>query len=84
MVAGFDLTGTFSFGFDLFHAPLQRPTSLMFDVAQNWGIAHTFTSETTMLQKFSAFAGVPGPVVVIVMDGYGLPKLDVGSAIARA
>lgn len=37
-----------------------------------------------MLQKFSAFPGVPGPVVVIVMDGYGLPKLDVGSAIAAA
>ena len=84
MVAGFDLTGTFSCCLDLFHAPLQRPASLMFDVAQNWGIAHTFTSETTMLQKFSAFAGVPGPVVVIVMDGYGLPKLDVGSAIAAA
>ena len=27
-----------------------------------------------MLQKFSAFPGVPGPVVVIVMDGYGLPE----------
>jgi 2,3-bisphosphoglycerate-independent phosphoglycerate mutase len=37
-----------------------------------------------MLQKFSAFPGVPGPVVVIVMDGYGIPKLDVGSAIAAA
>lgn len=37
-----------------------------------------------MLQKFSGFPGVPGPVVVIVMDGYGLPKLDVGSAIAAA
>src|SRR3989339_1588487 len=37
-----------------------------------------------MLQKFSAFPGVPGPVVVIVMDGYGLTKLDVGSAIAAA
>ncbi|WP_296492540.1 2,3-bisphosphoglycerate-independent phosphoglycerate mutase [Rhodoferax sp.] len=37
-----------------------------------------------MLQKFAAFAGVPGPVVVIVMDGYGIPKLDVGSAIAAA
>ncbi|NML28251.1 2,3-bisphosphoglycerate-independent phosphoglycerate mutase [Zoogloea dura] len=37
-----------------------------------------------MLQKFSAFAGVPGPVVVIVMDGYGVPKTDVGSAIAAA
>ncbi len=37
-----------------------------------------------MLQKFPAFSGVPGPVVVIVMDGYGIPKLDVGSAIAAA
>ena len=37
-----------------------------------------------MLQKFPAFPGVPGPVVVIVMDGYGIPALDVGSAIAAA
>ncbi len=37
-----------------------------------------------MLQKFSAFPGVAGPVVVVVMDGYGLPKTDVGSAIAAA
>jgi 2,3-bisphosphoglycerate-independent phosphoglycerate mutase len=37
-----------------------------------------------MLQKLSSFAGVPGPVVVIVMDGYGIPKSDVGSAIAAA
>ena len=37
-----------------------------------------------MLQKFPAYPGVPGPVVVIVMDGYGIPKLDVGSAIAAA
>jgi 2,3-bisphosphoglycerate-independent phosphoglycerate mutase len=37
-----------------------------------------------MLQKLSSFAGVPGPVVVVVMDGYGLPKTDVGSAIAAA
>jgi 2,3-bisphosphoglycerate-independent phosphoglycerate mutase len=37
-----------------------------------------------MLQKFQAFPGVPGPVVVIVMDGYGIPKADVGSAIAAA
>lgn len=35
-----------------------------------------------MLQKFPAFPGVPGPVVVIVMDGYGLPRPDAGSAIA--
>jgi 2,3-bisphosphoglycerate-independent phosphoglycerate mutase len=37
-----------------------------------------------MLQKLSNFAGVPGPVVVIVMDGYGIPKTDAGSAIAAA
>ncbi len=37
-----------------------------------------------MLQKFSAFPGVAGPVVVIVMDGYGIPKNDAGSAIAAA
>ncbi len=37
-----------------------------------------------MLKKLSAFAGVKGPVVTIVVDGYGLPKTDVGSAIAAA
>ena len=37
-----------------------------------------------MLNKLSAFSGVPGPVVIVVMDGYGLPKTDVGSAIAAA
>ena len=37
-----------------------------------------------MLQKLSTFPGVPGPVVVIVMDGYGIPQSDVGSAIAAA
>ncbi|KAI5915631.1 2,3-bisphosphoglycerate-independent phosphoglycerate mutase [Thauera sp. 2A1] len=37
-----------------------------------------------MLQKFPAFEGVKGPVVVIVMDGYGIPKHDVGSAINAA
>lgn len=37
-----------------------------------------------MLQKLSTFPGVPGPVVIIVMDGYGLPKTNVGSAIAAA
>ncbi len=37
-----------------------------------------------MLQKLSTFAGIQGPVVTIVMDGYGLPKTDVGSAIAAA
>jgi 2,3-bisphosphoglycerate-independent phosphoglycerate mutase len=37
-----------------------------------------------MLPKFSAFPGVSGPVVTIIMDGVGLPKNDVGSAIAAA
>ncbi|MBS1138885.1 MAG: phosphoglycerate mutase [Proteobacteria bacterium] len=37
-----------------------------------------------MLPKLSSFSGVQGPVVIIVMDGYGLPKTDVGSAIAAA
>lgn len=37
-----------------------------------------------MLPKFSAFPGIAGPVVTIVMDGYGLPKNDTGSAIAAA
>ncbi len=37
-----------------------------------------------MLQKLASFAGVKGPVVTIVMDGYGIAKSDVGSAIAAA
>ena len=37
-----------------------------------------------MLQKNPNFSGVIGPVVIIVMDGYGIPKTDVGSAIAAA
>ncbi|UCV03964.1 2,3-bisphosphoglycerate-independent phosphoglycerate mutase [Dechloromonas denitrificans] len=37
-----------------------------------------------MLQKLSSFAGVPGPVVIIVMDGYGIPQSAAGSAIAAA
>ena len=37
-----------------------------------------------MLQKLASFAGVNGPVVTIVMDGYGIPKSDAGSAIAAA
>lgn len=37
-----------------------------------------------MLAKLSAFPGVQGPVVIIVMDGYGLPKSEAGSAIAAA
>ncbi|MGB4467613.1 MAG: 2,3-bisphosphoglycerate-independent phosphoglycerate mutase [Azovibrio sp.] len=37
-----------------------------------------------MLPKLSTFPGVPGPVVIIVLDGYGLPRTDLGSAIAAA
>lgn len=37
-----------------------------------------------MLQKLSSFPGIIGPVVTIVMDGYGMPKSDAGSAIAAA
>ncbi|HJV24587.1 MAG TPA: 2,3-bisphosphoglycerate-independent phosphoglycerate mutase [Aromatoleum sp.] len=37
-----------------------------------------------MLQKLSSFPGVQGPVVIIVMDGYGIPKSELGSAIAAA
>lgn len=37
-----------------------------------------------MLQKLASFAGIQGPVVTIVMDGYGVPKSDAGSAIAAA
>jgi len=37
-----------------------------------------------MLKKLAAFAGIQGPVVTIVLDGYGLPKADAGSAIAAA
>ncbi|PKO33960.1 MAG: 2,3-bisphosphoglycerate-independent phosphoglycerate mutase [Betaproteobacteria bacterium HGW-Betaproteobacteria-7] len=37
-----------------------------------------------MLQKLSTFAGIQGPVVTIVMDGYGLPRSEAGSAIAAA
>ena len=37
-----------------------------------------------MLKKFASFAGIKGPVVTIVMDGYGLNKSEVGNAIAAA
>ena len=37
-----------------------------------------------MLPKLSAFPGIAGPVVTIVMDGVGLAKNDAGSAIAAA
>ena len=37
-----------------------------------------------MLQKLASFDGIQGPVVTIVMDGYGIAKSEVGSAIAAA
>lgn len=37
-----------------------------------------------MLEKFSAFPGIAGPVVTIVMDGYGLSNKEAGNAIAAA
>lgn len=37
-----------------------------------------------MLKKLASFAGINGPVVTIIMDGYGIPKSDAGSAIAAA
>jgi 2,3-bisphosphoglycerate-independent phosphoglycerate mutase len=36
------------------------------------------------LQKLPGFPGVPGPVVAIVMDGYGLSDKNAGNAIAAA
>ncbi|MBK7955150.1 MAG: 2,3-bisphosphoglycerate-independent phosphoglycerate mutase [Candidatus Accumulibacter sp.] len=37
-----------------------------------------------MLQKSASFPGIQGPIVTIVMDGYGIAKSDLGSAIAAA
>ena len=37
-----------------------------------------------MLHKIPSFSGVQGPILIVVMDGYGLPKSDLGSAIAAA
>ncbi|MFY9327351.1 MAG: 2,3-bisphosphoglycerate-independent phosphoglycerate mutase [Georgfuchsia sp.] len=37
-----------------------------------------------MLQKLASFTGIGGPVVTIIMDGYGIPRSDAGSAIAAA
>ena len=37
-----------------------------------------------MLHKLPAFAGVPGPVVVVIMDGYGIARNKAGSAIDAA
>jgi 2,3-bisphosphoglycerate-independent phosphoglycerate mutase len=36
------------------------------------------------LQKSSVFAGRPGPVLVIVMDGVGLGKREIGNAVIQA
>ena len=36
------------------------------------------------LQKLATFPGIAGPLVTIVMDGYGLSRSDTGSAIAAA
>ncbi len=37
-----------------------------------------------MLPKFSAFPGIAGPIVTIVMDGVGLAKSELGNAVAAA
>jgi 2,3-bisphosphoglycerate-independent phosphoglycerate mutase len=37
-----------------------------------------------MLQKCASFPGIQGPIVTIVMDGYGISPTEVGSAIAAA
>ncbi|HRD93268.1 MAG TPA: 2,3-bisphosphoglycerate-independent phosphoglycerate mutase [Accumulibacter sp.] len=37
-----------------------------------------------MLQKSASFPGIQGPIVTIVMDGYGIARSDLGSAIAAA
>ncbi|MDR1848649.1 MAG: 2,3-bisphosphoglycerate-independent phosphoglycerate mutase [Zoogloeaceae bacterium] len=37
-----------------------------------------------MLSKFSEFSGISGPVVLIVMDGYGISPNHAGNAIAAA
>ncbi|HQO28836.1 MAG TPA: 2,3-bisphosphoglycerate-independent phosphoglycerate mutase [Accumulibacter sp.] len=37
-----------------------------------------------MLQKSAIFPGIQGPIVTIVMDGYGIAKSELGSAIAAA
>jgi len=37
-----------------------------------------------MLPTFSAFPGIVGPVVTVVMDGIGLAKNEAGSAVAAA
>ncbi len=37
-----------------------------------------------MLKKSTAFSGIKGPIVTIVMDGYGIAKNEAGSAIVAA
>ena len=37
-----------------------------------------------MLKKFAPFAGIKGPLVTVIMDGYGIARTEVGSAIAAA
>jgi 2,3-bisphosphoglycerate-independent phosphoglycerate mutase len=37
-----------------------------------------------MLQRFSQFPGVKGPLVIVVMDGYGITPATEGNAIAMA
>ncbi|MGZ8216320.1 2,3-bisphosphoglycerate-independent phosphoglycerate mutase [Methylomagnum sp.] len=37
-----------------------------------------------MLNKLSSFAGIPGPVVTIVLDGFGVSAQQEGNAIAQA
>ena len=58
-------------GADTWFRASRRATSLPTEIAH-------------MLEKLSSFPGIPGPVVIIVIDGYGLPKSAVGSAIAAA
>jgi 2,3-bisphosphoglycerate-independent phosphoglycerate mutase len=37
-----------------------------------------------MLAKLASFSGIKGPILTVVMDGYGLSRSDLGSAIAAA
>ncbi len=37
-----------------------------------------------MLKRLSSFPGCPGPVVIVVMDGYGISQNPEGNAIAQA
>jgi 2,3-bisphosphoglycerate-independent phosphoglycerate mutase len=37
-----------------------------------------------MLAKLASFSGIKGPILTVVMDGFGLSRSDVGSAIAAA